>query len=183
MRQIICPDCGGTKTTSAAAYDPPQPCDECNGTGKIIGNDIQGRPSWDQYFVAMLPMVKARASCPRRQGGSIIVDENNVLVSTGYNGPPSGLPNCTEDPCPGVNEPSGTTSSCIALHAEHNAIYFAGDRKKYAHTIYCTTRPCMKCALEILQTPIKRVVYLEDYPDDRTLALLEQGGVTLERYQ
>lgn len=133
------------------------------------------RPTWDEYWLALLPVVKSRASCPRRQGGVVIVDSNNNIISTGYNGPPSGMPNCTEHPCGGENDPSGDTTKCMALHAEHNAIYFAGDRRSSAHTMYCTTEPCLKCALEILQTPIKRVVYMEPYPNQARVILAEAG--------
>lgn len=139
------------------------------------------RPSWDEYFVAMLPVVKSRASCPRRQVGAVIVDEHHNLISTGYNGPPSGIPNCTTNPCEGATDPSGDTTKCLALHAEHNAIYFAGDRRSSAHTLYTTAEPCLKCALEILQTPIKRVVYLEEYPNDGRV-LLEKVGITVEKF-
>ena len=130
----------------------------------------------------MLPLVKSRASCPRRQTGAILVDSKYRLISTGYNGPPTGLPNCTEVPCPGAADVTGDTRFCIALHAEHNAIYFAGDRREQAYTMYCTTQPCMKCSLEILQTPIKRVLYLEEYPDKQAKHLLEQGGVLATMY-
>lgn len=140
------------------------------------------RPTWDEYFMGMLPVVKSRASCPRRQGGAVIADENHNLISTGYNGPPSGMPNCTEHPCGGENDTSGDTSRCLALHAEHNAIYFAGDRRSAAHTMYCTTEPCLKCALEILQTPIKRVVYVEPYPNQGR-QLLTENGVEVVKFE
>lgn len=140
------------------------------------------RPSKDEYNKQLLLVVKLRASCPRRQGAAIIVDEKGVHLSTGYNGPPSSLPNCTEDPCEGASDKSGDTSRCIALHAEHNAIKNAGDKIRWATTMYCTTLPCMKCALEICDTPIKRVVYIEHYPDERCLKFFEQSGITLEKF-
>ena len=130
----------------------------------------------------MLPLVKSRASCPRRQTGAIITDGKHRLISTGYNGPPSGLDNCTEVPCPGADDVTGDTRFCIALHAEHNAIYFAGDRRESAHTLYCTTQPCTKCCLEILQTPIKRVLYLEEYPDKQGIGLLHHANVMANLY-
>lgn len=145
-------------------------------------NDIKRRPSWDEYFCSLLQGVRARASCPRRAGGAIIIDDRQTLISAGYNGPPSGLPNCIEHPCDGVNDVAGDTSNCQALHAEHNAIYFAGDRRSTAHTMYTTMLPCFKCALEIAQTPIKRVVFLEDYPDKRCRPIFHQAGVELEQF-
>jgi dCMP deaminase len=144
---------------------------------------VGGRPSWDEYYLDIVLGVKLRASCPRRQGGAVIIDDRQRILSTAYNGPPSKLPNCTETPCPGVNEPSGTTNLCLALHAEDNAIHFAGDRIDRADTLYCTTAPCTKCALRILQTPIKRVVYLEGYKDPMGIALLMSAGVQVEAWE
>lgn len=160
-------------------------CGFCGTNTMTIRGRLESgsRPSWDQYFTQLLPVIKSRASCPRRQGGALIVDQHNNLISTGYNGTPSGMLNCIEHPCGGQDDPSGDTTNCLALHAEHNAIYYAGDRKSEAHTMYCTTLPCIKCALEILQTPIRRVVYLEDYPDKRCRGVFHQGGVSLEQFE
>lgn len=151
-------------------------CFVCGGSGKL-----DSRPSWDVYFMSLLPVIKSRASCSRRQVGAVIVDVHHNLISTGYNGPPTGLPNCTENPCGGQNDQSGDNTNCMALHAEHNAIYYAGDRKSEAHTLYCTTEPCDKCALEILQTPIKRVIYQTPYPSDGRTILIA-GGVQFETF-
>lgn len=144
---------------------------------KEIKKIMNTRPSWDQYFLNLLNGVKLRASCPRRQCGAIIVSSSYELISTGYNGPPSRLQNCTEFLCGAENDSPGETSNCIALHAEHNAIYFAKDKILQANILYCTNAPCMKCALEILQTPIKKVIFLEDYADHRGKILLNKGNI------
>ena len=167
-----CPLCQGAKELGGLFDETDmRPCHICGGTG-----EMPERPDWDTYWLMLLPGVRARASCPRRQVGAIIVDTYNKILSTGYNGPPSGLPNCTEHPCEGAMEEKGKTQLCIALHAESNAIFFAGDNIRYADTLYCTTKPCMKCCLEILRTPITKVVYLEDYPDDSGVTLLRRAG-------
>lgn len=146
-------------------------------------DDRSLRPDWDEYFTNLLPLIKLRASCRRRQVGALIVDRRNRVLSMGYNGPPSGLDNCTDSPCPGAFDKSGKTENCIALHAEHNAIYFAGEKKEDAFTLYSTHKPCLKCSIEILQTPIKRVIFIEDYPDSRGAELLREGGVICEQYR
>lgn len=149
---------------------------------QLKSDSLKKRPDWDTYFVNLLTGVRARASCPRRRCGAIIVDRTNRVVSTGYNGPPSRLPNCTDTPCGGEKDEPGNTERCVALHAEHNAIYFAGDRQSEAYTLYCTTAPCTKCALEILQTQIKRVVYMQEYSDTYGLTLLNHAGVQVDYY-
>ncbi len=139
------------------------------------------RPNWDQYFLNQLSMIKLRASCPRRQCSALIVDDDNNLISTGYNGPPAGLPNCLDVPCGGECDNPGDTSKCIALHAEDNAIFYAGDRRRFAKTIYCSTLPCFKCALRICSTKIERVIYLEGYADERSIKLFESKGIKLQQ--
>jgi dCMP deaminase len=58
------------------------------------------RPDWDGYFLGIASAVAARADCTRRQVGAVIV-KGNRIVSTGYNGAPSGLPGClTDGRCP-----------------------------------------------------------------------------------
>jgi dCMP deaminase len=51
------------------------------------------RPSWDEYFINLCDLVATRATCDRKQVGSVIV-KNNRIISTGYNGAPEGLPHC-----------------------------------------------------------------------------------------
>lgn len=140
------------------------------------------RPDWDDYYIKILDGIKERASCPRKQCGAIIVDEQKILLSTGYNGPPSKLTNCTEVSCGAELDESGNTENCLALHAEHNAIYFARDKIEKAHTMYCTYSPCLKCALEILQTPIKQVIFMERYSDQRGLLLLNKALVNWRQH-
>lgn len=140
------------------------------------------RPSLDEYFVKLLGDVKLRASCPRRQGSAIIVDDDGHILSSGYNGPGSGIPNCYEEPCDGRYDESGDTSNCIAVHAEANALLQCGDRLQRAVTMYCSTRPCFNCCKLLTNTKIKRIVFIEDYPDTKGLKLLTIKGIKLEKY-
>lgn len=139
------------------------------------------RPTHDEYFIGLLAGVKLRASCPRRQGGAIIVDENYHILSSGYNGPGRGLPNCFDEPCAGRNDKSGDTSRCIAVHAEANAILQAGDRLRFAKKMYCTTRPCFNCCKLLTNTDIEEVIYIENYPDANGLELLQRKGIKLRQ--
>jgi dCMP deaminase len=133
------------------------------------------RPSITEYYTSMLKLVASRATCPRRQVGAIITDRENHVLSTGYNGVPSTFKHCTSVPCPGVNDTSGDSSNCLAIHAEANALLQCSDINR-AHTIYCTCIPCFTCAKLICNTKIEAVVCLEDYTDHRGLALLAERG-------
>lgn len=141
--------------------------------------DQPSRPSWDEYFMGITFEVARRSTCNRAQVGAIIV-RNKRILTTGYNGSPTGLPHCTEVGCLMVNGHCART-----LHAEQNAIIQAAlhgvstDRA----TIYVTHQPCLVCAKMIINAGITRVVYGGDYPDDLARQFLEDAGVELVRYR
>ena len=139
------------------------------------------RPSIDEYYLVMLPLIASRATCPRRQVAAILVDERGRLVSIGYNGPPSGMAHCIDEPCAGATDKSGDTSRCIAIHAEMNALSQAKDSRRTPHTLYCSTTPCFDtCAKQLITEGIKRVVSASVYTDTRGVDLLCQAGVLVE---
>jgi dCMP deaminase len=136
------------------------------------------RPSLDEYYLAMLPLVASRGTCPRRQVAAILVDDKGRLVSTGYNGPPAGMPHCTEHPCPGAGD--GPREDCEAVHAESNAILQAQASRRTPHTLYCSTTPCFNCAKLLVSAGISRVVAESRYRhDDRGASLLARAQVLL----
>lgn len=130
----------------------------------------------------ILDSLKLRGTCPRRQCSALIIDERHILLSTGYNGSPSGIANCFESPCGGQDDEKGDTRNCIALHAEENAILHLEGNSRYAHTMYCTNLPCFHCAKIICHSEIKVVIYREDYADKRGLNLLQQKGIEIYQY-
>jgi dCMP deaminase len=126
------------------------------------------RPDWDTYYLDIARAVSARADCTRRKVGALIVSGDRI-VSTGYNGAPTKKPGClTAGACPrgqmsktdilpGSSYDTGT-GSCIALHAEQNAILRAGLECR-ASTLYITDEPCDGCARLIEGSGIARVVF------------------------
>lgn len=144
------------------------------------------RPSWDDYFMSILDTVKERSTCLRRKVGAIIVKDKRI-ISTGYNGAPSGLKHCYELGCirEKRNIPSGQNHElCRGIHAEQNAIiqaamYGVSINKS---TIYVTCSPCVQCAKMIINAGIKRVVYCGEYPDKLSEELLNEAGINLQKY-
>jgi len=137
------------------------------------------RPSWDNYFMQITFQVARRSTCPRAAVGAVIVREKRILT-TGYNGAPSGLPHCTEVGCLMVND------HCVrTLHAEQNAIIQGALHGVDVcdSTLYVTHQPCLVCAKMIINAGIDRVVYAGDYPDEIACAFLEQAGVEMIRYE
>lgn len=131
------------------------------------------RPTKDEMFIRMLDAIKVRSTCPRRATAAIITDREGRALSMGYNGVPKGLDHCSVTmPCAGIDDPSGDSSRCLAVHAEQNAALQCRDLQDRAHTIYCSATPCFTCAKMILNTSIKRVVAVEVYPDERALVIL-----------
>lgn len=133
------------------------------------------RPSWDKYFMDIALEVAKRSTCERAQVGAVIVKEKRILT-TGYNGSPRGLPHCYEVGCLMDN------GHCVrTLHAEQNAIIQAALHGVITEgaTIYVTHQPCFLCAKMIINAGLVRIVYDNEYPDDRSREFLEQAGVKL----
>ena len=143
-------------------------------------NGFTNRPDHDIYFMMMALLVSSRSTCRRRAVGAVITDNFHRVVSTGYNGVPSTFQHCTDKPCAAAEADSGTMlDGCLAIHAEQNAVAHCIDIRT-AHTIYVTTRPCMPCTKLLLTTPIKRIVFLEDYPHIDAQDLWISSGGTYE---
>jgi len=135
-------------------------------------NKKQLRPVWDEYFINIAKAVSARATCSRRKYGAVIT-KDNIIVSTGYNGAPSGMKDCLEvGKCKRkeLQIPHGERYElCHSVHAESNAIIRASADELKGATIYisgenstsaeCDSEPCMMCKRMILNSKIKKVVY------------------------
>jgi len=143
------------------------------------------RPSWDEYFMDITCLVAKRATCLRRAVGAVVIKDRRLL-STGYNGAPSGLDHCFEVGCLRVklNVPSGERHElCRALHAEQNALIQAslhGISVKGA-TLYTTTQPCVICAKMLINAGIKEIVMSSGYPDKMAMDFLKQAKIKVRK--
>ena len=121
------------------------------------------RPNTQQTFMVMAFALAKRGTCPRRQVGCILVDKNNHILSTGYNGAPRGAPHCSEQPCPAHLMPSGEgLHMCEAIHAEQNALLQCKNVNEIV-AAYTTTFPCMHCFKMLANTSCEDIFYYEDY--------------------
>lgn len=143
------------------------------------------RKDWDEYFMDFAILAAARSGCLSRQVGCVIVKDNRV-ISTGYNAAPIGIQECVNKGCClRKNSASGTNLGyCYAVHAEQNAI---AQCAKYGisclgASLYVTTQPCATCAKLMINSGIKEVIYLEPYPDELGLQILETAGITVRQY-
>lgn len=127
------------------------------------------RPTIDEYFIIQAMHASSRGSCVRRRVGCILTNDKNHVLSTGYNGPPAGEPNCTTSPCAGAKLPSGTgLHLCRADHAEDNALRQCPNIFNIK-TAYVTASPCVNCMSKLLLTSCERVVYLQSYPHEQAM--------------
>lgn len=145
------------------------------------------RPGWHEYFMEITMVVSRRATCLRRQVGALLVKDRRILT-TGYNGPPAGLPHCDElGGClrDRLGVPSGERMEISrALHAEQNALVQAARHgiNVRGAVLYCTNAPCFTCAKMLVNAGIVEIIYLEEYPDQLARELLAAAGVPCTRF-
>ncbi len=155
--------------------------------GKIdLTNEDRLRPSWDQYFMELASLAAQRSNCMKRRVGCVLVRQKRV-ISTGYNGTPRGLKNCSEGGCPRCNDGQGSgvgLATCLCIHAEENALLEAGrERIREGAILYCDTCPCLTCSIKIAQVGISEVVYSQGYSmDGETAAVFKAAGVHLRQF-
>ena len=129
--------------------------------------------NWDEYFMGIAMLAARRSKDPNTQVGACIVSDDNIIISTGYNGMPKG---CSDDVFPwdrkGENE--AETKYPYVVHAELNAILNASGRDLRGSRIYVALFPCKECAKAIIQCGIKEVIYLSDKYHDTMLNLVSK---------
>ena len=127
----------------------------------------------DHLYMKMARTWAEISYCKRRQVGALLVS-NNMIISDGYNGTPSGFENNCEDP--------QNVSYPYVLHAEANAItkVARSNNSSNGATLYVTASPCMECAKLIIQSGIQRVVYGETYRLMDGVELLQKAGIQVD---
>ena len=134
------------------------------------------RPTWDNYFIKIAATVAERSTCNRAHVGAVLVRDKRILT-TGFNGSPSGLPHC---------DTAGhllVDGHCIrTIHAETNAIIQAalhGVSTKGA-TCYVTHFPCINCTKTLINAGVTRIVYSNDYRvDEHAMNFITETGVEI----
>lgn len=114
----------------------------------------------------------------RSKVGCIIVSQDGQIVSQGWNGMPSGMQNKCEH-----EEDGNLVTNKEVLHAESNAITKCakGGYRINGATIYVTLSPCLECSKLLLQSGIKRIVYLDEYRNLEGLKLLYDNNIEINQ--
>ena len=147
--------------------------------------DHYTRPSWETYFMDIAHLVAKRSTCRRRAVGALLVKDKRILT-TGYNGAPTGIKHCLDIGClrEELNIASGERHElCRGIHAEQNAIIQAalhGVSIKDA-SLFCTNQPCSICAKMIINAGIRAIYYSSGYADSLSLDLLGEAGIKIKK--
>ena len=155
---------------------------------ELSGAYGQKRPGWDEYFMGIAKVVALRSNCMKRHVAAVIVKDKRI-VSTGYNGTPRGVRNCSEGGCARCNSfaTAGTKlEECVCSHGEENAIVQAAYHgiSIKGGSIYTTFSPCLMCAKMIINSGIVEVVYNVDYPiGQRALELLKEADIIVRQHK
>lgn len=134
--------------------------------------EIAKQERYDRAYLKMAVEWATLSHCTRKKVGALLVKEN-MIISDGYNGTPSGFANDCEDE-------SGDTHWYV-LHAEANAIMKVAKSANSAKdsTLYITLSPCKDCCKLILQAGIRRLVYINEYKDNTGLDFLKSAAVDI----
>ncbi len=143
------------------------------------------RPHSDEYFLKVAAVVAERSTCRRHNVGAVAVKDKHIL-STGYNGAPSGLQDCLVLGClrDELHIPSGTRHEiCRAVHAEQNVIIQAALHgvSLEGATVYATHTPCVLCAKMLTNARIKRYVSFGKYADSSFQEMFREAGIAFEQ--
>ena len=142
------------------------------------------KPKWDEYFISMAILISMRSVDPSQKNGCVIVDNNNKVLSIGYNGFPRG----SKDHLIPLTRPE---KYLFIEHAEKNAIL----NKQFDitnSTLYVTGFPCLACIRSIIQSGVKRVVFLDKIKsrdiskeDERAIKILLSGrdDIKMEKFE
>lgn len=141
--------------------------------------------TWDEYFFELADVTRKRSKDPNTQIGAVIVDPDNQVIATGYNGFPRGIEYSSER----LERP---LKYQYIEHSERNAIYSAARRgvsvfgcRLYLLAMGPPTAPCTDCARAVIQSGIVEVIgkaYKDatlQYAESQVFALqlLEEAGV------
>lgn len=139
----------------------------------------------DENFIRIAKEIATASKCVSKQVGAVIVKDGRIL-STGYNGTPSGYINCCEYWSGEYTKEHHEWSKTYEIHAEMNAIIWAARKGINIEdaTIYVTLEPCSECSKNIIASGIRRIVYLKPYEHTHSEIIskfIKDNGVNIQK--
>lgn len=132
----------------------------------------------DRVYIKMAQVWSTLSKANRKKVGCLIV-KDDMIISNGYNGTPSGFDNQCEE----IDFFGQLITREEVLHAESNAItkLSKSTQSSKGSTMYVTVAPCVDCAKLIIQSEIKRVVYGEFYKNNLGIELLKSAQIVVDK--
>lgn len=140
------------------------------------------RPSFENIYMRMAHEMSQRSTCKRtssagdlmKVGCVIVTPDFRKMISLGYNGNASGLPNECDSETPG---------NCGCIHAEANAVVNCDVSRQVEKVVFCTHLPCVNCAKLLINLGgVKKVYYAKEYRIRVSLVLFERVGIEWEQF-
>lgn len=150
---------------------------------EVVSKMLISNQSWQKYYLDILEVVARKSTCLRRRVGALAVKDKRI-IATGYNGAPSGVDHCEISGClrEELHIPSGQQhEKCRAVHAEQNIITQCArfGMELEGADIYCTHLPCFICFKMLVNCKVKRIYFLNGYPDEMTLDMYRKDSAIL----
>jgi dCMP deaminase len=127
--------------------------------------------SWDEVFMDMAFATRQRSKDPSTNVGAVLVSSLNVVLGTGFNGPPRQL---DDNLVPWESRPD---KYGYIIHAEENALWYSlgshGLQSLIGSKLYCTHIPCSECVLRAIRSDVAEIIYPENSEDYPLRKLLE----------
>lgn len=138
---------------------------------------------YQQFFMQVAKLTANNSFAQRTKVGAVLV-KNGRLIASGWNGQPSGFPNCCEEEI--VDDVTGNVSLKTlptVIHAEANIISFCAKHGIATNgtELYITLSPCVSCALLIIQAGIKTVYFNQEYRDLAGVDMLRSSGIEVKQ--
>ena len=139
----------------------------------------------DKNFINIATELASASKCVSKQVGAVIV-KNGRILSTGYNGTPTGYTNCCDYWDGEYTQEHHEWSKTYEIHAEMNAIIWAAREgiSIDGATIYVTLEPCSECSKNLIASGIKRIVYAKSYEHTNSKIIskfIKDNGVVIEK--
>jgi len=145
---------------------------------------LERKLEYDVVYLKMACELRPLSFAIRSKVGCLIVSDDDQIIAQGYNGMPKGFPNaCEHQVWNETTQKYDLKTNDEVLHAESNAIAKCAkwEASCQGATAYVTLSPCLQCSKLLVQSGIKRVVFLDEYRDMTPLEFLIKGGVTVQK--
>jgi len=139
-------------------------------------------------YMEIAELTSTLSTCVKKQVGAVLIS-NGRIISTGYNGAPSGITHCTKKSCLRNDLADNEKPEiCRAVHAEVNCIIqcaIHGTKIEKPSLIFSTYFPCMSCAKIIVNAKINYIIFKNDYEMNNLekMRILDESLIQIYKFE